>query len=291
MPIYLYSLENYESSSIQAQLLYATYSKFDHDWPSLLHSHPFIELSYIKNGLGKFIIEDQEYPVKKGDIVIVNSNVAHTEMSEINSPLEYYIIGVEGINFSPTTHTKHLIFNPKQDSKDFLFYISSLFHEMEQKQPDYARICQNLLEVLIVKIIRYTHLSVEAAESSPAAKSNQECIRVKNYIDSNYAQDISLDTLSELSHLNKYYLIHTFKKQYGCSPITHLCNVRLQISKELLSTTDLSISAIAQSSGFSSVSYFSQCFQKHYGLPPSAYRKQLKMDEDERPMICSLPGR
>lgn len=268
-----YSLENGEIRSIQAQLLYVTYSRFEHDWLSLVHSHPFTELCYIKEGSGKFIIEGQTFPVKKNDFIIVNTNVAHTEMSEGNVPLEYIILGVEGMNFTSKDNKEHFIFSCKQDSKDFLYYMSSLLNEMEQKKPDYALICQNLLEVLIIKIARRTHLAVEA-DTSP--KASCECTKIKNYIDSNFAQDITLDTLSELSHMNKYYLVHAFTKQFGCSPINYLCDVRLQTSKELLSSTDLSITAVAQSSGFSSLSYFSQCFQKRYGITASTYRKQSK---------------
>ena len=48
------------------------------------------------------------------------------------------------------------------------------------------------------------------------------CVEIKRYLDNNYREDISLDTLAEVAHINKYYLAHTFQKAYGISPITYL---------------------------------------------------------------------
>ena len=91
-------------------------------------------------------------------------------------------------------------------------------------------------------------------------------------------RDITLDTLAEVSHLNKYYMVHAFTRQFGCSPINYLCEVRIKASKELLATTDYSITEVAQSSGFSSQSYFAQCFLKHCRMTASAYRKACRSE-------------
>lgn len=266
-----YSLENKEIRSLPTQLLYVTHSKFEHDWPSLLHTHHFAELCYIIKGTGSFLIEEELHPVKRNDLIIVNANIAHTEMSEGSDPLEYIVIGINGLTFSTKDSRDYLIFNCQKDYSDFLYFMNILLKEMEQKRPDYELICKNILEILIVKLARRNKLSVQ---SGSVIKSSHECFKLKQYIDSNFTQDITLDTLAQKSHLNKYYLVHEFTKQFGCSPINYLCDVRLQTAKELLSSTNLSITDVAHSSGFSSLSYFAQAFRKHCGMSASAYRKQ-----------------
>lgn len=82
--------------------------------------------------------------------------------------------------------------------------------------------------------------------------------------------------LAEISHLNKYYLVHAFTRYFGCSPISYLCEVRIKASRELLASTDYSITEVAQLSGFSSQSYFAQCFQKYCRMTASAYRKSCR---------------
>ncbi|HJC22199.1 MAG TPA: AraC family transcriptional regulator [Candidatus Eisenbergiella merdavium] len=281
MPITRYPLNNDENNSISARLLYVTYSKFENDWPSLVHTHYFTELCYIKGGQGIYLIEDSRYPVRRDDFIIINANVAHTEMSDGDSPLEYIILGVEGISFTFGGGSRdHIIFNCGKDHADFLFYMNALLEEMENKSRDYELVCQNLLEVLIVKLLRRSNLSFEYETS---VKSSRECLKLKQYIEANYTQDITLDTLAEISHLNKFYLVHAFTRYFGCSPMNYLCEVRIKASKELLASTDYSITEVAQSSGFSSQSYFAQCFRKYCRMTASAYRKSCRAEGKEPP--------
>jgi len=100
----------------------------------------------------------------------------------------------------------------------------------------------------------------------------KEYNRVKRYIDSNYSKNITLDHLADVAHVNKYYLSHLFSKEFGVSPIKYLTERRIQVSKELLSSTDYSIAQISNSCGFSSQSYFSQSFKKFTDMTPAEYR-------------------
>ncbi len=94
-------------------------------------------------------------------------------------------------------------------------------------------------------------------------------MEIKRYLDSNFREDISLDIrLAEIAHINKYYLAHTFQKEYGISPITYLNRRRIEESKYMLGNTGYSLAQISELMGFSSPSYFSQCFRKAEGLTP-----------------------
>ena len=270
MPITRYPLETGEIDPINAKLLYVTHSIYENDWPSLPHMHYFTELCYIKKGTGNYLIEDQNFPIKEDDFIIINSNTSHTERSVGEIPLEYIILGVEGLNFSFGGEHEHLIFNCRRDHEEFAYFMDSLLEEMENKKPHYELVCQDLLNMLIVKLIRRTNFSFESVSS---VKSSRECIKLKQYMEANYNQNITLDTLAQVSHLNKYYMVHAFTRQFGCSPMNYLMEVRIKASKELLASTDYSITEVAQSSGFSSQSYFAQCFLKHCHMTASAYRK------------------
>lgn len=104
-------------------------------------------------------------------------------------------------------------------------------------------------------------------------KNNRDCKFVKEYLDSHYTENITLDILSKESKMNKYYLVHSFTKHFGCSPISYLNDKRIEESKNLLETTNHSIAAIASMIGFSSQSYFSQSFKKNTFMTPNEYRR------------------
>lgn len=268
-----YSLEQNTAPAAYSKLLYISYSKDENDWYSLPHTHTFTELFYVTGGHGNLLIDGTEYPIREDDFIIVNSNVEHTERSLLDSPLEYIILGIEGLDFSFKQNKKHIIFSCKSKKQDFMYYMNAILKETTEKQPHYETICQHLLNVLIIKLIRQTDFSFEI---TPTLQINRECMRLKRYIEANYTRDITLDELASESHLNKYYLVHSFTKYCGCSPIQYLCQFRLQESRELLASTDYSIAQVAQISGFSSQSYFAQCFKKTYGITATAFRKTSK---------------
>ena len=110
----------------------------------------------------------------------------------------------------------------------------------------------------------------------PEQKSSRECALVRRYIDNHFKESLTLDQLSAIAHISKYYLSHAFQREYGVSPIRYMTQRRIQESRFLLAETDHSLSQIAQMLGFSSLSYFSQCFRRMEGVSPKEYRQRRR---------------
>lgn len=265
----------------QARLLYVSTSKYEGDWQSILHSHPFSELFYVVNGQGTFIAEDTEFPVKKNDMVIINPHVRHTEKSLPGAPLDYIVLGIEGLSFAfekiaaarsgESAQAPSGTVNKYNVSKtNVCTCLNLMLEEVSRQEEDYETVCQNLLEVLLISMLRSGSLSVVPDNSRLL---NRECTQIKNYLDANYSETITLDSLAALTHMNKYYLAHTFTKYVGLSPINYLLQKRIQEGKSLLESTSYSIAQISDLLGFSSQSYFSQAFRKATGMTPMQYRK------------------
>ena len=125
-------------------------------------------------------------------------------------------------------------------------------------------------EVLLINLMRRANISLK---SSPVNKANKDCVYIEKYIDAHFKEDITLDTLSELTFLNKYHIVHAFKQYKGISPINYMIQKRIQEAKVLLSTTNLQISEISIIIGFTSQSYFAQAFKKATGISPIQFRK------------------
>ena len=81
------------------KLLYVSTAKYGGDWHSLMHTHACTELFYVVGGMGQFKVAEKLIPVSPDDLVIVNPNVEHTEVSLNASPLEY-IVKVMGISLT-----------------------------------------------------------------------------------------------------------------------------------------------------------------------------------------------
>ena len=224
----------------------------------------------------------QLFPVKPDDMVIVNPQVEHTELSLNASPLEYIVLGVASMEFLfSKADTNYAIFNCRENRERMVTLLHMLLAEADRSLDGCETVCQDLLEVLLIWLVRCTTISLQLEEAAPT--ENRECTEIKRYLDTNYREDISLDLLAELAHLNKYYLAHTFQREYGISPITYLNRRRIEESKHMLGNTGYSLAQISELMGFSSPSYFSQCFRKAEGLTPNEYRRQVRQGQRPAP--------
>ena len=95
----LYTLSDDREKPVEAKLLYVTSAKYENDWHSTLHTHYFTEFFYVLHGEGRFWVEDTTFPVRENDMVIINPNVPHTELSLADRPLEYIVLGIDGVFF------------------------------------------------------------------------------------------------------------------------------------------------------------------------------------------------
>lgn len=275
MSITRYQIKGHQNlEKMNFHLLYISKSLYEKDWHSTPHAHHCTELFYVLRGKGSFLANEDTFDIKEDDLIIVNPNVMHTEMSKNTEPLEYIVVGIEGLQF--TTMTKqgemddYSIHNYYDYKHEILFYLKTILQEMEQEDEYHELVCQNLLEVLILNMVRRTKANMIVA---PSQKITKECRFVEQYINNHYTENITLELLSEKSYMNKYYLVHAFKQYKGISPINYLINKRIASAKELLDTTNYSIAQISEVCGFSSQSYFSQVFKKATNMSPNEYRK------------------
>lgn len=266
----LYEIKPQSFQKLNSKLLYISMSKYQGDWKSIPHTHHFSELFYVVNGKGSFHLNGKVYPINSNDMIIVPPNTEHTEMSYNAEPLEYIVLGIEGITFlDAESESSHIIYNYTRKT-ELLNLLNLILGEVRAEQDGYHLVCQYLLDVLLIQIVRRQKLVPTPITTT---KMNKECARIKQYLDSNYSESITLDILAEKAHMNKYYLVHAFTRYTGLSPISYLNAKRLRTGKELLETTDFSIAQISNSIGFSSQSYFSQVFRKETGITPNEYRK------------------
>lgn len=258
-----------------AKLLNVASAKYGGDWHSVPHTHNHVELFYIIGGKGQFLINDDLYPVNTNHLVIINPNVIHTEVSLNAQPLEYIVLGIDGIELSinDTANGQFCILD-HFESVDISSSLRNILREMEMKQPGYEDVCQAFMEILIIRLMRSTGLSVP--NGIPSVSSHRQCAAIRRYIDLHFKESLTLDLLAEEAHINRHYLSHAFKREYGISPINYMISRRIEESKYLLTETDLSLSQISQLLGFSSLSYFSQVFRKSQSIPPIEYRQNSK---------------
>lgn len=256
-----------------SQLLYISQDQYSPTWNSSLHTHGCAELFFITDGHGRFRTQWEEFPVAIRDLIIINTNVPHTELSQWDSPLEYIVLGVENLETMAGAEG-YTMLHLHHGWDELMSCLHLMLREAHGAQPGFEDACRSLLKVVLIQLGRQG----EAALSAEAAggRASRECDLVRRYIDNHFKEDLKLDQLAELAHLNKFYLAHAFRQEFGTSPINYLISRRIAESRFLLRETDHNLSLIAQIVGFSSSSYFSQCFSRVEGITPMEYRKRRR---------------
>ena len=209
--------------------------------------------------------------MKANQLVVVNPNVIHTEVSYEAHPLEYIVLGIEGLELSVSgeQENRYQILDYRGNG-DVLTCLRNILVETQSAQSGYETICQAYMEILILRLMRSASFSI----SPPPPPASHQCAAIRHYIDTHYKEALSLDDLARETHINKFYLAHTMKEEYGMSPINYLISRRIEESRYLLQETNMSMSQIARVLGFSSASYFSQSFRRAEGISPIEYRKK-----------------
>ena len=279
----LKSIKHYRLQSYTRQVVEKSSAKI------FVHTHPHTEIFFITGGKGYFRTENKKVRVQKGSIIVNNPHVRHADPFTTDDKLMYAVFSVAHIAFSQDPDSQN--FSPVEidagevdDEKRQTFYFD-YSREFEQIF-DFLRVIEaesctmkpfwewsilNEFDKFILFLLRNSSLislPYNSEQKKPSVANN-----LRFYFDHSYADDITLDKLARLFYTNKYYLVHTFKKTFGVSPIAYLNKLRCEKAKIMIETTDLSITAIATSVGFSSISHFSETYKKHFGITPLNTRK------------------
>ena len=257
------------------------------------HMHAHAEIFFITGGKGYFRTEKQKVKVQKGMVIINNPHVRHTDPFAAEEKLMYAVFSVAHISFTQDPESKNFApvasdgekdeKNEQNDQKQTFFFdyaanfeqIFDFLRVIEAEscttQPFWELAILNEFDKFMLFLLRNS--SLVSLPYNSEQKKPSVANKLRFYFDHSYADDITLDKLSRLFYTNKYYLVHTFKKTFGVSPIAYLNKLRCEKAKTMLETTDLSITAIATSVGFASISHFSETYKKHFGVSPLNTRK------------------
>ncbi len=134
-----------------------------------------------------------------------------------------------------------------------------------QEEKDFKK--EEMFLLIIEQLIsEYDHV----LDAKSQQKSNSEIKSVCDFFESSYMKNITLNELSDLTGLSKYYLVRSFTKQKGISPYSYLETIRIGKAKKFLEQGIMPVD-VALQTGFTDQSHFTNFFKKLIGLTPKQY--------------------
>ena len=256
------------------------------DFP--IHSHGFEELVIVLKGAAMHVIDEQEFPVKSGDVFVITPNHLHQYQDIHGLALANILFDSQALmmeqwdiralpgfhalfSLEPAFRSQHQFRSRLQLSDRQLNRANEMIHDLtretETRNPGYRVMAKGLFMQLAVHLSR--------CYSDEPTEETTDLLRIGDaiaHIETHYAEKISLDELSAKSHLSKRHFLRIFHDCIGRSPIDYLMHVRTRKAAERLQYTDRTITNIALDCGFSDGNYFTRCFRKTMNETPRQYR-------------------
>ena len=230
------------------------------------------------SGEGKLYYKNKVYSLTKGTCMLIDARNLH----------EYHAVG-DGWEF------KYLHFWGAMSEK-YISYIEEhsepVFRLFEDELSQVVRTLDRILSMtedaiisdypgisrLIYTLImlRLSHDNNKNSIESTGINAMSEALA---YIRQNYAQSISTEDIAQAINLSRSYMSELFKHTYGISPHEYVIQFRLSVAKNMLLNTALSITEIAEKSGFRDIFSFSRIFKREIGISPAQYRQKYNKIE------------
>jgi YesN/AraC family two-component response regulator len=257
---------------------------------SPFHAHPELELVYIKESFGKRIIGNTITHFEAGDMVFIGANLPHVWLSDelyykefsklrAKAIVVYFNSEVFGKAFYHLAETSRLA-DFFQKAKRGIVINGNARKKAAQKlekliaKKGLDKII-GLLEILdLLSASKETEfITPETYTANIHTTENDRLFEVYQHIRENFKDDISLNKLAEIAHLTPQSFCRLFKKRTGRHFTEYLNEVRISSACTYLLETDWSVSEIAYSCGYKSVSYFNRLFKHVTGYNPKTYRE------------------
>ncbi len=147
----------------------------------------------------------------------------------------------------------------------------TLLAEAESDTPSGQLFTDSLIQTLTLHLLS-NYSTAKTAEVINGGLSGYKLRRVKEFIDENLEEDLSLAEISAVAELSQFHFARSFRKTVGLTPQQYVMRQRIERAKLLLSNAELPIVEISLRTGFKNQSHFTTLFRKFTKLTPKSWR-------------------
>lgn len=276
------------------ELLFANYIADEPDWMvSAISNKNWCELLLATGGKAYYTIGRRSYTITAGDLIILNQGVIHEARSDQANPIERWVCALCKVHLVGRRENQILYdnTNPVIPLGNQFESIKALFQlamdACRQPGRNAYYVAQYVACTILALVDDYwgTGSQIRDAEADEDATLARD---VLNYIDQNYNQALTIKSLSSHFFISGDYLSHVVKKETGYSPINYMLSRRIGEAQRLLLSTMLSISRIAELTGYANINHFTNAFKKKVGVSPSYYRRNYSIASIPRSAVAAV---
>lgn len=245
------------------------------------HLHKYYEFLYIVSGDASYIVEDNEYPVGKGDLFITRPGEIHSIVFHSHETYERHFVQIsEGfladipvdllgrIRSSPMGVNNRI---PAELSKGN--NIDSYFQNIAQFVTNRVEESEVLIKTYVIQLIEAANRLLSENICAVKLEENSRIAAAKSYIENNLSSAVTLEEIAAAAYTNPSYLSRLFHKCTGLTVKEYINLRRIFLAKRLIQE-GRSLNSVYVECGFSDYSVFYRAFKKSTGKSPREFMKR-----------------
>ncbi|WP_158606907.1 AraC family transcriptional regulator [Paenibacillus ginsengarvi] len=261
------------------------------------HWHDHIELVKVVKGRVLVTLDQDQFEAGEEDIVFINSRQIHSIRSltdrqdRINGIIfdKFFVTNfLEGFD---SMHACHLFVSAGACSgrlsispgdpiwSDLNEGMEAAKHEFNGKRLCYEMAIKSSIYRILTAVIRSYWQPGAPIAGAIAGRNEHKLSLIRpalNYIEEHIAEPVSVDVLCKASNVSPNYLSRLFKEVVGVTITRYLTSTRIHLAKRMLAGRELTVTEIAERSGFCNIHYFGKKFKEETGFSPSEFRSNVK---------------
>ena len=240
------------------------------------HFHSHYEFYYLLEGCVDYLVDDKVYNLSAGSLLIIPPFTIHRNVDPAAHGHTRIIMYVDCETFNEIEQFDIKLF----DNPNMKFYNIKSSDPIHQTLLDVLeefsfRKDFNMAKLSAMRLFILMERKNDVYVSSIEKKmQNKQISKIINFINKEYATDLTLEELAKHFGLNSTYLSRFFKKETGLNFSAYLKSLRIAKAVNILSATDYNISETAMAVGFHSCNHFCKTFKQIMGISPLSYKKR-----------------
>lgn len=230
---------------------------------------------YLQNGWLDVEVGQARSRLMRGQCAVFFPNVRQQySFTAMGDPVSLYL------HFTGQAAAEAMQYLQPTDSMVYTIADPSLFEELFHRLISLHTLQQTVLQIPEENSLLLQLINIVCRSSiSNEAPIRSDILTATEYMRSHMQDPINFQSLAESLHLSYSRFAHLFTQTVGTSPQQYLLKLRLDRARGLLRDSSMSISEVAESTGFNDPFYFSRMFSKRFGISPRMFRNAFQKKE------------
>ena len=233
-------------------------------------------LEYVVRGTGTVKTQNTVFCPKAGDTYLLLEGKDYDYFSNKNDPWEKIWINFSGnytLRLAQLAGIGDRCYFPSLDTSDLLFRLQAIAQMPEQ--PDAAEQCISILSKLFFRL---------AQAQNPVPQQSSDVRTVLRYVEQHLHETIRIEKLAKLCQKSVSQIERLFAFEMGIPIYRYILNRKIELAKQLLAQTGMTVREISAFLSFEDEFYFSGLFRKKTGYSPTQYRKAYRENTENPPL-------